>query len=698
MVEIWELPAHHNCPGRSRATAAAAADRRGDVDERERLVCGECAHWRSDGKCTLRRRGCVDRNLCPLGRFGIGDFSACVTLAVTTFLRHWCLERLLQSIRKYYPSNRRIVQDTQGNLSWGRNQIVRRCKTPFVLFFDDDFLLRPDSNLQALLSVMRQHDDLIAVCGRLYEDGKPVDYASDLRIVRRQLELVQPPAHGWRTTPENTPYRFCDMGFNFFLGRREALLEHPWDEDLPLMEHAAWFWANREQQRWRVAFTPTAVADHAQDLTDEEYNQYRLQASNYQSVISLKYGWDSIRRYEAPPSAPSSVTLPTYKPNIVVLGVGHSGTTVFTRQIAALGWNLCDADDTFAESVSVRAVNEQFVAGGEFSWKEARAVYKQLRSPWVIKDPRFVLAIEKWRSVWQHNPPLLVYLSRDVEQLENSYRRRGECFPDGRPGAFGRPLAELVDKARLYYRRWPWWKITFDFGDFNDAVGLFDPTAAVSSPIPRVQHRFWTGGEMPQRFREWIADWRKLHPHWRHVLWEEDHAAGLLRDHYPQIFACWRQARNAAQKSDCLRHAVLHRQGGVFLDVDFRPLRRIDELLAGCEAFAVQHNQTGVCAATPLGAVAGHPLTQRIVEAFPGRWNPADQLATGPRLVDACVRGHNDCRILEARLFFPRTFLERAELNDTERYAGAYAVHHFAGSWVPHVKQLFCEAEAEHRQ
>src|SRR5262245_49578120 len=88
------------------------------------------------------------------------------------------------------------------------------------------------------------------------------------------------------------------------------------------------------------------------------------------------------------------------RPNILLFGVGHSGTSIVAKMIRTLGWNLGGADG-FGENVAVRAVNIRILGKHPVDASETVRVLEQLPSPWLLKDPRFVLTLERWIPIFQ---------------------------------------------------------------------------------------------------------------------------------------------------------------------------------------------------------------------------------------------------------------------------------------------------------
>lgn len=133
----------------------------------------------------------------------------------------------------------------------------------------------------------------------------------------------------------------------------------------------------------------------------------------------------------------------------------------------ALDWQRGDADDEYAESVSVRQVNES-VLQGRFDLKEARQVLAALPQLWLIKDPRFVHTIDFWMPILADFEPTLIWLVRDSQTVAESYRRRGERM------WFGLSVEQAIELAAETYARWLWGKCRVDYEQIHASVALFE--------------------------------------------------------------------------------------------------------------------------------------------------------------------------------------------------------------------------------
>lgn len=146
------------------------------------------------------------------------------------------------------------------------------------------------------------------------------------------------------------------------------------------------------------------------------------------------------------------------RPNIVLLTIGHTGSSIITRMLFELGWNAGDADKQYSESVSVRKCNQNQ------DWSNAADVLVALPQPWVIKDPRMAKCLPKWEKHLKKYDPLLLWLVRDKNAVEKSYLRRKEPLEAMRSNLLA------ADKN---YEKWQGRKAIVEYEQIQSAVSLF---------------------------------------------------------------------------------------------------------------------------------------------------------------------------------------------------------------------------------
>ncbi|KAG5176950.1 surface protein Sur1, partial [Tribonema minus] len=111
-----------------------------------------------------------------------------------------------------------------------------------------------------------------------------------------------------------------------------------------------------------------------------------------------------------------------------------------------------------------------------------------------------------------------------------------------------------------------------------------DATAAIGQQpcIPHTLHQVWLGGSMPSKFRDLRESWAKLHDGWELRLW----GGGDVEDFGLENRAAFDAATNYGEKSDIFRYEILHRHGGIYVDVDFLCLQSLQVMADNLDFFA----------------------------------------------------------------------------------------------------------------
>ena len=191
--------------------------------------------------------------------------------------------------------------------------------------------------------------------------------------------------------------------------------------------------------------------------------------------------------------------------------------------------------------------------------------------------------------------------------------------------------------------------------------------------IPRVVHRIWLGGrELPEEQARFGETWLRHHPAWEHRLWGDGDLDPLGIP--PKVRA---RTPDASALSDIVRHHVLARHGGVYVDTDVECLRPLDPLLRGVDAFA-SFALPGIVETGVLGCVPGHPAFRtaaRLSLEVAGTPSPR----TGPPFLTHVLWEFPEVTVFPRELFSPYLWDEPNRRH--EQFSAAYAIHHWAKSW-----------------
>lgn len=194
--------------------------------------------------------------------------------------------------------------------------------------------------------------------------------------------------------------------------------------------------------------------------------------------------------------------------------------------------------------------------------------------------------------------------------------------------------------------------------------------------IPRILHRTVPAVTDPVVEDYWNR-WMDLHPEWEYRTWRDP----LDPADFPLTSEFWRHAENGAQLADMVRLEVLVTHGGVYVDSDVEPLRRLDSLTS-VPAFAAYEDERCIPNAV-LGAAAGHPAIRACLDLMLSRI-PGPTWEAGPGVTTEVLPTYPDVLLLPPGSFYPYHYREkhRARENFRKTQPWAFAVHHWAGSWL----------------
>jgi mannosyltransferase OCH1-like enzyme len=187
---------------------------------------------------------------------------------------------------------------------------------------------------------------------------------------------------------------------------------------------------------------------------------------------------------------------------------------------------------------------------------------------------------------------------------------------------------------------------------------------------------------MPERFVQFGKQWEEMHPDWTLIEWND--APRWLRNRQ-----AYNAAKSPAEACDVLRYELLLTYGGVYIDVDFQPLKPLDELIDGLDCWSASE-APGVVSIGIMGAVPGHPLFQDVVfdlkrsAAEPGHVTSR----TGPRFFTMHCEMHPEVKIFGPEVFYPLGFGAAVPAGAVENpqavWPVAYGIHWWNGSYLSH--------------
>lgn len=201
--------------------------------------------------------------------------------------------------------------------------------------------------------------------------------------------------------------------------------------------------------------------------------------------------------------------------------------------------------------------------------------------------------------------------------------------------------------------------------------------------IPKVIHYCWFGrGAKPELVQRCIESWRKFCPDYEIVEWNEDNFDISCNRWCKEAY----ESKKWAFVSDMARLAVVHENGGIYLDTDVELKRNLDDLLSYDGWFAsgdIRYINTGL----GFGGCQGNELLRLLVEE---RKN---------REFDMTVCIAIDTPIIRKYLGLKQSRNSQEHKNiciiGMNQY-GTYARHHYENSWSSPEDRAFSKQRARY--
>lgn len=149
------------------------------------------------------------------------------------------------------------------------------------------------------------------------------------------------------------------------------------------------------------------------------------------------------------------------RPNILIIGAGHSGTRILLNTVATLGWNTGTLDE-HGEDPFVWKLNDQ----SGFDRVALQNYIDNLPKPWVIKDTRLCHRLPEWLTL-NLGKIFLLHITRDVDAILRSHARRNENVDREH-------VITIQQQALTQFNNFSGPKLSIAFEQMISAIELFD--------------------------------------------------------------------------------------------------------------------------------------------------------------------------------------------------------------------------------
>jgi len=211
--------------------------------------------------------------------------------------------------------------------------------------------------------------------------------------------------------------------------------------------------------------------------------------------------------------------------------------------------------------------------------------------------------------------------------------------------------------------------------------------------IPKLIHQTAKTRDIPPKWLAYQTKLRALHPDWSYRLWTDEDNLAFVKAEYPQLLDIYQKLPINIMRVDVIRYLIVHKHGGLYLDLDYEMLKPFDKLdhdiVLPWESdgeFGPENDR--VCNSI-FAAAPAHPLFKMVIDDLLAR-PPLDPnvdvlSATGPlfltRIYRQALAAHIDVYTPERPLFSPYTPHNPRQYKAIVKGGVAYGIHHCHGTW-----------------
>ena len=98
-------------------------------------------------------------------------------------------------------------------------------------------------------------------------------------------------------------------------------------------------------------------------------------------------------------------------------------------------------------------------------------------------------------------------------------------------------------------------------------------------PIPKIVHlSYKSEKEILPEWKDVLPAWKKTNPSWEIKFWSDQDNEDLIRNDFPWFYEKYKNFKYGIQRADAVRCCYLYKYGGLYIDMDYLPVGKIDKL------------------------------------------------------------------------------------------------------------------------
>jgi mannosyltransferase OCH1-like enzyme len=213
--------------------------------------------------------------------------------------------------------------------------------------------------------------------------------------------------------------------------------------------------------------------------------------------------------------------------------------------------------------------------------------------------------------------------------------------------------------------------------------------------IPHLIHQTAKTADIPQQWRAYQQRVKELHPDWTYKLWTDEDNLAFVREQMPELLDVFTRLPKNIMRADVIRYVLMHKLGGLYLDLDFEMLKPFDLTRYDC-VLALEtpgaFNRESRVGNAFFASAPGHPFFKAVLDelrANPPIGKPDVEVltATGPHFITRVLHerfpdpSSLNMLIAPDAWFSPRVPRSARQHRAIATNGVTYGIHHCHGTW-----------------
>jgi mannosyltransferase OCH1-like enzyme len=213
--------------------------------------------------------------------------------------------------------------------------------------------------------------------------------------------------------------------------------------------------------------------------------------------------------------------------------------------------------------------------------------------------------------------------------------------------------------------------------------------------IPKFIHHIWIGkNTFPPIYTVYLNKWKSLYPDYNFIFWNDElvESTDIITDNIKHYYY---SDCNIALKTDLLRFKILEKFGGIYVDADTEPLKRMPDDILKYNFFS-GYQPNNEIAIGIMGSRVRESLVTFYIDSvlqninkfiYDGKVSNEIWKISGPEFFTQFLNPYLNnptYKFFEVKYFYPYAWwqMERKQENFSITSPESYSVHHWAKSWI----------------